>query len=319
MFTKQIYKTVLKSKIKTIDNRLLQFIQSPSIPQTLHSILTEATQHGRRFRPLLLIVTNTGVGGNWHDAIDLACAIELLHKASLIHDDLIDGDKFRRGQPTFWQTYGDKQAIIVGDVLIGLAFQIVSQWCHANNTLHIYDAMTNTLTETALGELLDLQFESSANVDVKSIENMTRHKSGSLIAASMKIGALSGNAPPSLVETLTNLGWQIGVIFQMMNDMNNITGRDVYSKGSVGRDLVQNKKNLVTVTLEQAGISNQELPNLSKNQLNEVLKPVVTEIDNRISQASEYIVKLPDNTMKKLFRKLLQEAKEEWFWVNINE
>jgi geranylgeranyl pyrophosphate synthase len=319
MFTKQIYKTVLKSKIKTIDNRLLQLIQSPSIPRTLHPILTEATQHGRRFRPLLLIVTNTGVGGNWHNAIDLACAIELLHKASLIHDDLIDGDKLRRGQPTFWQTHGDKQAIIVGDVLIGLAFQIVSQWCRANNTFQIYEAITDTLTETALGELLDLQFESSANVELKSIENMTRHKSGSLIAASMKIGALSGNAPSSLVETLTHLGWQIGVIFQMMNDMNNITGRDIYSKGSVGCDLAHKKKNLVKVTLEQSGISNQELPNLSKNQLNEVLKPVVTEIDNRISQASEYIAKLPDNTMKKLFSKLLQEAKEEWFWVDINE
>lgn len=319
MFTKYIYKTLLKQKIKLIDKRLLELIQSPSIPQTLHPILTEATKHGRRFRPLLLIVTNTGVGGNWHNVIDLACAIELLHKASLIHDDLIDGDKFRRGQPTFWQSYGDKQAIIVGDVFIGLAFKTVSLWCNANKNFQVYDAISNTLTETALGELLDFQFESETNVDAKSIENMTLYKSGSLIAASMKIGALSANAPSSLVETLTNLGWQIGVIFQMMNDMNNITGLDVYSKASVGCDLVQHKKNLVTVTLEQAGISSEDLPNLSKNQLNELLKPVVTEIDNRICQASEYITKLPDSMMKKLFNKLLLEAKEEWFWVNVNE
>ncbi|KHD05124.1 hypothetical protein PN36_30280 [Candidatus Thiomargarita nelsonii] len=322
MFTKAIYQTILKAKIKVIEKRLLQLIQSPSIPQTLHPILTEATKHGRRFRPLLLLVTHTGIGGNWRDAIDLACAIELLHKASLIHDDFIDGDTLRRGIATFWKTQGDKQAIIIGDVLIGLAFKTVSQWCRANqppNAIPIFEAFSNTLNETALGELLDLQFESSCSVDIKSIENMTLLKSGSLIAASMKIGALSGNAPLPLVETLTHLGWQTGVIFQMMNDMNDITGRDIHSKGGYGHDLVQKKKNIVTITLEEAGISFEELPNIPKTRLLEALKPVITEIDNRISQASEYVAKLPDNLMKKLFRKLLQEAKEEWFWIDLNE
>jgi len=314
MFTKYIYKTLLKAKIKAVDKRLLQLIQSPTIPQALHPILTEATQQGRRFRSRLLLVTNTGVGGDWRDAIDLACAIELLHKASLIHDDLIDGDTLRRGKPTFWKTQGEKQAIIVGDVLIGLAFQTVSQWCRANH-LHIFEAFTNTLNETALGELLDLQFELTTNVDAKSIENMTLLKSGSLVAASMKIGALSGGAPPHLVETLTDLGWQIGFIFQIINDLNNITGRDIHSKGSLACDLVQNKKNLVTVALEQAGISFEELPNLPENRLTEALKPVVAEIDNQISQAQANVAKLPNNAMKKLFSKLLQEAKEDWFWV----
>ncbi|MEN8216349.1 MAG: polyprenyl synthetase family protein [Pseudomonadota bacterium] len=316
MFTKSIYKTILKAKIKAVDKRLLQLIQSPTIPQALHPILTEATQQGRRFRSLLLLVTNTGVGGDWRDAIDLACAIELLHKASLIHDDLIDGDSLRRGMPTFWKTQGEKQAIIVGDVLIGLAFKTVSQWCRTNNIqFHIFEAFSNTLNETALGELLDLQFELMTNVDAESIENMSLLKSGSLIAASMKIGALSGGAPPAMVETLTHLGWQMGFIFQMMNDLNNISGRDVYSKGSLGCDLVQNKKNIVTVALEQAGISFEDLPNLPENRLTDALKPVVAEIDNQIYQAEANVAKLPDNAMKKLFGKLLQEAKEEWFWV----
>jgi geranylgeranyl pyrophosphate synthase len=196
---------------------------------------------------------------------------------------------------------------------------LVSQWCRANNpqnALPIFDAFTNTLNETAFGELLDLQFESTATVDMKSIEQMTQLKSGSLIAASMKIGALSGGAPPSLVETLNNLGWQIGVIFQMMNDINNITGRDIQSKGLVGHDLVRQKKNWATVALEQAGISFEELSNLPEPRLTEALKPVVTEIDQRISQASTYITQLPDSMMKKLFTQLLQESKEEWFWVD---
>jgi len=322
MFTKEIYKTVLKGKIKLIDKRLTQIIQSPTIPKISHSLLTESIAQGRRFRPLLLLITNAGVGGNWKDVIDLACAIELLHKASLIHDDLIDKDILRRGQATFWKTHGDRQAIIMGDVLIGLSFNTASQWCKINNhqnTIDILDTLTKTLTETAIGELLDVQLESAPTSDFKIIENMTALKSASLIAASMRIGALSGNAPSDLTETLIKLGWQIGTIFQMINDMNNITGRDIQSKGTLGIDLIQKKENVVTATLHQAGIQFEELPTISEKQLTEILEPVSADIDYRIAESLKYVAELPDNFMKKLFGKLLKEAKEDWFWIDLND
>ncbi len=182
MFTKKIYQTVLKDKINLIDKRLTQITQSSIISQTCHHLLTETIAHGRRFRPSLLLVTNAGVGGNWKNVIELACAIELLHKASLIHDDLIDKDDLRRGKSTFWKIHGGRKAIVVGDVLIGLSFNTAIQWCKINNhtnTINIFDALTKTLTETAIGELLDVQLESVSTANSKIIENMTSLKSAS--------------------------------------------------------------------------------------------------------------------------------------------
>ncbi len=284
-------------------------------------MLVEATAQGRRFRPLLLLITNKGVGGQWRDAIDLACAIELLHKASLIHDDVIDNDNFRRGKPTFWRIYGKRQAIIVGDLLIGLLFTTVSRWCNQNESQHannIFEIFTSTLNETAIGEIFDVYFESVPNLDCPEIEQMISLKSGSLISACMRIGAISGGASADIVETVTCFGRCIGIIFQMINDMNSITGRDRNSKGSYHNDAIQKKKTFSTFILQQAGISIEELSVIPKYHLMEVLKPVKSEIDRRIIQASHHVKNLPDGFMKKLFFKLLKEAHSDWFWINID-
>jgi geranylgeranyl pyrophosphate synthase len=322
MFTKRIYKTVLKNKIKEIDKKLLQIVQSPSIPTKFHPMLIEATEHGRRFRPLLLLVTNNGVGGKWRGVIELACAIELLHKASLIHDDVIDGDSFRRGKPTFWQTYGKRQAIIVGDLMIGLSFKTVTQWCSRNNHRQvnpIFEIFTTALNETSIGEIFDIQFESLPDVDYADIEKMTYLKSGSLISASMRIGALTGGASANTVETLTRLGNQIGIIFQIINDKNSITGRDVPSKGTYCNDVIQKKKTFATNILRQAGISEKELNKITEPRFTEVLQLIKSEIDKRIKTAAECIENLPGGFMKELYSNLLKEAQEDWFWINVNE
>ena len=198
MFTQAIYQTILKNRIKAINNRLLQIVQIPSLPAELQTMLIDAVMQGRRFRPLLLLIVNKGVGGKWRAAMDLACTIELLHKASLIHDDLIDGDTLRRGVPTFWKRHSPKHAIIAGDLLIGAAFRTVSEWertSHHQYASNILDTITKTLYETAMGEWLDVHFESLTTVEMQMIETMTLLKSGSFIAASMRIGALTGCAP----------------------------------------------------------------------------------------------------------------------------
>lgn len=322
MFTQKIYKTILKNKTREIDKKILQIVQSPSIPKKFHPMLMAATEQGRRFRPLLLIVTNKGVGGKWRSVIELACAIELLHKASLIHDDLIDGDSLRRGKPTFWQAYGKRQAIIVGDLMIGLSFETVTQWCSRNNLKQvnpIFKIFTTALNETSIGEIFDIQFESMPDVEYAEIENMTYLKSGSLISASMRIGALTGGASAETVETLTRLGNQIGIIFQIINDKNSITGQDAPSKGTYWNDVIQKKKTFATNILQQAGITKEDLKNLPESGLAEVLKLIRSEIDKRIATAAKYIENLPNGFMKKLFSNLLKEAQEDWFWINVNE
>jgi geranylgeranyl pyrophosphate synthase len=322
MFTKKIYQTVLNDKIKHVDKRLSEIVLSTSLSERFHPMLMDAVLQGRRFRPLLMIIVNKGVGGKWRQIIDPACAIELLHKASLIHDDIIDEDVLRRGKPSFWKIYGKKQAIVTGDFLIGLSLNTMYHWCSQNDsqkTRQIFEVYSSTLNETIIGEIYDIQFEADSDVAYDDIEQMIAIKSGSLIAASMQIGAISGGASQELVETLTRLGRCVGIIFQTINDMNSVTGRDGPSKGMNNNDVLQKKKTPVTYILQQSGISSEQFSEMSKNDILEILDPVLAGIDKKIEEAESYINQLPGGFMKKLFTKLLKEAQSDWFWIDQND
>lgn len=317
-----IYQNVLKNLIHAINNKLLQIIQIPSMPSVFQKMLVDATMHGRRFRPLLLLIVNKGVGGKWYDSISLGCAIELLHKASLVHDDLIDRDTCRRGIPTFWTAYDEKNAIVLGDILISLAFKTINEWASITNNQYaskIISTMTSALFDTAIGEWLDIYFESLLSVDKSRVETMTLLKSGRLISASMQIGALAGDAQPEIVANLSTLGEHIGIAFQMINDLNNITGRDYASKGSYGHDLTQRKKTVVTLVLQHAGITDKHISGINEQNLMNALKPVYNEIDHRLLQASACVSRLPNGFMKKIFLHLIKEAQSDWFWVDVNK
>ena len=123
---------------------------------------------------------------------------------------------------------------------------------------------------------------------------------------------------PDVVDTLTTLGWHVGIVFQMINDLNNITGRDVQSKGSFGHDFAQHKKTMATLALQHVGITFEQLADLPEDLLKEALQPVTTAIDQRIRQASDCIADLPNGLMKRVFRRLLKEAQSDWFWIDVN-
>ena len=115
------------------------------------------------------------------------------------------------------------------------------------------------------------------------------------------------------------LGCCIGVIFQTINDMNSITGRDGPSKGLRNNDVIQRKKTPVTYILQQSGISSEQLCGMSKNDLLEILEPVISHIQMKIDEAYGYVSQLPGGFMKKLFIKLLKESQSDWFWIDQND
>ncbi len=316
--TKYYYKIKLFNKRRIINQELLKVSEQFYMPQELHPYYRSAVSNGKRFRPLLLLMTHELFGGTWRDALPLACAIELLHKASLVHDDLVDGDGLRRGKEAFWKTHGEKQAVIIGDVLIGLSLQLVNQWgADTRNYLinqKIISTFSKSLTHTALGESLDIHFETVSNVSTQSAIEMTLLKSGSLIAASMKLGAISANADENSINNIAQLGEHLGVVFQIMNDVNSLTGIDKDSKGDYQNDFSNHKKNLVTVILKQQGVLPEQINQLSKNELEQLLKPVMQEIELRKQKSSKIIHDLPKGEITNLFMKLLNELTEKWYW-----
>ena len=163
---------------------------------------------------------------------------------------------------------------------------------------------------------MDIHFETVSNISTQSAIEMTLLKSGSLIAASMKLGAISANADDNSINKIAQLGEHLGVIFQIMNDVNSLTGIDRDSKGEYQNDFSNHKKNLVTVILKQQNILPEQINQLSKNELEQLLKPVMQEIERRKQESSKIIYDLPKGDITNLFMKLLDEITEKWYWTN---
>jgi geranylgeranyl diphosphate synthase type II len=319
MFSRDIYKMLLGPKVDEINRQIEATLQSSIPNRELRPMLVEATCKGRRFRPLLMLIANADTGKRWPDIIKLACALELLHKASLIHDDLVDHDSFRRTDPTLWRRFGHAEALIAGDLLIGLAFDLVSQWLNQNPRApigKIFDIFSKTLVNASVGEWMDLRFEKIETPNIKELRDMALLKSGALIMASIRIGAITGGATKNLEQTLTELGWQIGFIFQTVNDLNDLNGIDAISKRNSGSDMRLRKKNLVTHTLSKAGINLKSFQLLANKERMLAIEPVVSELKRQADDANKTLSGLPEGIMKQLCGSLIGAYRDTWFWLD---
>lgn len=183
---------------------------------------------GKRLRPVLCMACADSVGGSSKEIIDAACALELVHVFSLIHDDLpaIDNDALRRGRPTCHIEFGEATAILAGDALFALAFEWVStlgiEPARVVRAVQVL-AMASGSNGLVAGEIVDVLTECQTYDDA-TLEFIHSRKTGALIAASCEIGALLGGADAPTVEAYRNYGVHLGLAFQIADDILNETG-----------------------------------------------------------------------------------------------
>jgi geranylgeranyl diphosphate synthase type II len=200
---------------------------------------------GKRLRPVLCIAANKAVGGDGGAALDAACAIEMVHCFSLIHDDLpaLDNDDLRRGMPTCHVKFGESTAILAGDALFSLAFHTMA---HLESPPSIVVQAIRSLTHAtgskglAAGEALDILSEGKP-ADLDTLVAIHRMKTGALIAASCEIGAILGNATTEQTEALREYGQQIGLAFQIADDVLNETSTPEQLGKAAGSDRERQK------------------------------------------------------------------------------
>jgi len=183
---------------------------------------------GKRFRPLLVVGGCEAVGTPGRSALSVACAIELLHTYSLVHDDLpaMDNADQRRGQPTCHRKFGEGNAILVGDALLTLAFEWLSR-DGAPNALAIIRTISQACGTTGLigGQVLDLQAISQPRAaGERTWRDIARRKTAALISASVVAGALAGGAKPDQAKRLQGYGEGIGIAFQLIDDLHDQEG-----------------------------------------------------------------------------------------------
>jgi geranylgeranyl diphosphate synthase type II len=203
---------------------------------------------GKRLRPILVIAGAEVAGGTIDAVLPLACAVECIHTFSLIHDDLpaVDDDDLRRGQPTNHVVFGEATAILAGDALLAMAFEFISYcrtWASADAVLDVISLISRASGTQGMvgGQVADIAAERRADLSISDVESIHVRKTGALLCASLLGGARLANATPAVTSALSEYGRQIGIAFQITDDVLDIQGDSKKIGKPVGSDLKNDK------------------------------------------------------------------------------
>jgi farnesyl diphosphate synthase/geranylgeranyl diphosphate synthase type II len=221
---------------------------------------------GKRVRPILAYASAHALGGAPTEALDtLACALECIHAYSLVHDDLpaMDNDDLRRGKPTCHIAFDEASAILAGDALQALAFQLLAELPGAGAETRISLLQHLTRASGAQGMVLGQAIDLAAvdkQLDLAQLERMHRHKTGALIRASVATGAILAGAGSTQMRALDTYADAVGLAFQVQDDILDVTADTATLGKQQGADIARNKPTYVALLgLEGAGAKLQEL------------------------------------------------------------
>ena len=212
-------------------------------PPTIHRAMRYSVfAGGKRLRPVLVLASGESAGGNRETLLHLGSAIEMMHTYSLIHDDLpaLDNDDLRRGQPTCHRVFGEAIAILAGDSLMTRCYQVLSELPGISDSerLTIVREMayaTGTVNGMIGGQVADLESEGK-KVSAAMLEYIHRSKTGALLAVCPRSAALASGASPEKLERLTEFGRKIGLAFQIIDDILDLTGSSTDLGKTAGKD-----------------------------------------------------------------------------------
>jgi len=201
---------------------------------------------GKRMRPALLLAAAQACGGSERDALPLACAVECIHTYSLIHDDLpaMDNDDFRRGKPTNHKVFGEGIAVLAGDALLTQAFEIAAQckkfprYPHDQIILEIARAAGSL--QLVGGQVADLEGENK-KLSVAQLKYIHERKTSALLGCAVRLGGMSANCPPAQLAALTDFGYQVGLAFQVIDDILDVTQTSEQLGKTAGKDVAVQK------------------------------------------------------------------------------
>jgi geranylgeranyl diphosphate synthase type I len=196
---------------------------------------------GKALRPALTLLACEAVGGSAAMAVPAAVAVELVHNFSLLHDDVMDGDTTRRHRPTAWTVFGVNPAILVGDVLLTLAIEVMA--VSGGPTRLLSGAVLDLLE----GQNSDMSFEERLDVSLPECLNMAAGKTGALLRSACALGAAAGGGTPAQIAHLADFGSRLGLAFQLADDLLGIWGDPAVTGKPVHSDLLNRKKSLPVV------------------------------------------------------------------------
>jgi len=313
-------------KYKKDVDRILNSSISKTRPQTLYKpIKYILSAGGKRIRPMMLIFSCEAAGGKIKDAIAAAVAIEMLHNFTLVHDDIMDNADTRRGMQTIHKKWNENVAILCGDHLIGIAYSYLLK-TKSKRIAEIVKVFTDGIIEVCEGQSFDKEFEDRKNVSLDEYLMMIKKKTAKMLETSVVIGSLIGNATAKQTDAVRNYALNIGLAFQIQDDLLDIASDESKFGKKIGGDLAEGKKTylllkaaeIVNDKADRKKISdvimNKGLAADSLKKINEIKK--IYEKHGVIDSAKKKIKYFTSLADKSLDRLAESEYKERLKWFS---
>lgn len=262
-------------------------------PVTLHRAMRYSIfAGGKRMRPVLCTAAAEACGGTWQDAMPVCCALEMMHAYSLIHDDLpaLDNDDLRRGKPTNHKVFGEAIAILAGDALLTEAFSVlatVKESPQYPTRIFLKEfAETGGSRKLVGGQVLDIEGEQKS-LSLDELIRIHEGKTAALITAALRLGAMTADASPEQLDALTSFGYNLGLAFQVIDDILDITASTETLGKTAGKDITAQKSTYPAILgLEGA---RTEAARLTQASL-DALSPFSAEAQTRLLQIADYLL-----------------------------
>ena len=275
-----LMKKNVKCKDKKIENSIIDLIESG----------------GKLLRPAFVIIGSKFGNYDREKSVPTAAVVEMIHMASLVHDDVIDDSKLRRGQETIQSKYGKDYAVYIGDYLFCVCFKILA----TSSSLQAIKMDSRAMSKICMGEVNQLNSRYATKLSIKDYLSRISGKTAELFSLSLSLGAAECDANQNVVKILYNIGHNLGMAFQIIDDILDYEGNDKSIKKTAGNDL---KQGVYTSPFIYASINNPKEfekyignKNLTDNDIKEILEKV--KVNNGISDARE----LAEKYMKKCFK-----------------
>ncbi len=233
----------LAERTQAVNNALDRFLPPATArPATIHKAMRYSLfAGGKRLRPALCLAAAAACGGNESAAMPLACAVECIHTYSLIHDDLpaMDNDDYRRGKLTNHKVFGEGIAVLAGDALLTQAFEIAAQcrsWPRYSHQAIVLElARAAGSLQLIAGQVADLEGEGK-KISVRQLRYIHERKTSALLCCSARLGGMSANCEPTHLRALTDFGYHVGLAFQVIDDILDVTQTSEQLGKTAGKD-----------------------------------------------------------------------------------
>ena len=287
-------KTYLTARAAEVDAAMDAFLpKAKERPATIHAAMRYTVfAGGKRLRPVLCLAAAEACGGEFSEALAPACALELMHTYSLVHDDLpaMDDDDLRRGRPTCHKVYGEGMAVLCGDALLTEAFIVLAKTPvtkrYGTRDFILELAETGGSRKLIGGQVMDLEGEGKS-LTKRDLVRIHEAKTAALLTSSLRLGAMTANATPQKLEALTQFGHALGLAFQVIDDILDVTQSTEMLGKTAGKDEAVEKSTYPAILGLEA--SRKEAAKLTKSAM-DALKPLGSKA-GRLREIADHLLK----------------------------